>query len=299
MSYVLSLRRHFPNHDISKCCGYWPWTSSHKRSSWDHPSFSTPWCLFRCGQTNCTTLRQRGSMWTMVCLPQFPWLPLCTPWWILTKNTMFFYWSPPLRLNLWCYQHMMSTTRHCCIHLFYMLDIHSMFPPPTPLTVGGGNVVGYGGVHFCCCDIPHLLWRGTNYDGMPRVIRGITHVIQCVGVVEIVRCLMNAHNGCHVVLCRTFFNWGEFGSGSVMKSPSQFMIVEVVVASAYDRNGLILHIQYYCPLFFWVNVWYVLFLHYFLHYFLFTFNNNYFLVFIWYLVCICRCCGRLLYPCLL
>ena len=161
MSYVLSLRRHFPNHDISKCCGYWPRTSSHKCSSWDHPSFSTPWCLFRCGQTNCTTLRQRGSMWTMVCLPQFPWLPLCTPWWILTKNTMFFYWSPPLRLNLWCYQH------RCLLHatiafLFFICWISTRcFPPPPPLLLllEVGMLLGTG-VFIFVVVTSHICFEG-------------------------------------------------------------------------------------------------------------------------------------------
>lgn len=74
-----------------------------------------------------------------------------------------------------------------------------------PLTVGDDNTIGYGGIFLCLTS--HI----SSKEGCP--------ILVCLGsyvalrmfdtvsrVVEIVQCLVNEHNGCHLVLCKNFLD---------------------------------------------------------------------------------------------
>lgn len=103
-----------------------------------------------------------------------------------------------------------------------------MFPPLLLLEVG--MLLGMGVFVFVVVT-SHICFEGGQTMMVCLESYAVLRMSYIVlRVVEIIRCLVNAHNGCHAVLCRTFFNRGECGSGSVMKSPSQFMTVEAVVA---------------------------------------------------------------------
>lgn len=82
----------------------------------------------------------------------------------------------------------------------YVGSLHDISPP---LTFIGGNTIWYGGIHLFIVST-HI----SSTQGHTIVCLGsymLLHVSDFVlQVVKVIQYLVNAHNGCHVILCKSF-----------------------------------------------------------------------------------------------